>query len=492
MNKSINKSSLISFSGTKAGVLFFLMLLLPFLKWQEARGQNNALVLNGAYMIMSGGTQTTNICMVVNQANTLGIVRTSGHISSEGQYNLVKWNSGVNTGNYIVPFGVGGVATDYIPFQFNKTSSGNSNLTVSTYSTNNLNNPLPKPVTSMTQAVNSIDRFWDIRSSSTVTADINFSYRAIENTNGFCPKDTIKAQYWNNAGGPWSPLIGQGNKGVIAGIGAVGTVSNQTYFQNTETIWALTNPPLNVNAGTNSTLTCSGASFTLSGASTNAGVTYSWTGPGIVSGANTPTPVINIPGNYTLTVTDPITGCGAQSTVNVANGIAVVAGFNSSPLTGFNPLSVNFTNTSTGANAYNWFFGNGSVSTSTNASAVYPSSGTFTVQLIANSGPCSDTAYATIVVSDGLTIEIPNVFTPNEDGINDFLTIKSTGVKELNLEIFNRWGQKLYEFTGVHAAWDGISTNGNKVPSGTYFYFVKATGFDDKEITRNGPVSLFR
>ena len=112
--------------------------------------------------------------------------------------------------------------------------------------------------------------------------------------------------------------------------------------------------------------------------------------------------------------------------------------------------------------------------------------------LIASSGPCSDTAYATIVINDGLSLEIPNVFTPNGDGTNDFFSIKSTGIKEISLQIFNRWGEKLYEFTGPKAAWDGINTNGGKVTDGSYFYFVKAIGYDDKEIEKHGTVNLFR
>ena len=50
----------------------------------------------------------------------------------------------------------------------------------------------------------------------------------------------------------------------------------------------------------------------------------------------------------------------------------------------------------------------------------------------------------------------------------------------------------MYEFTGPKAAWDGISSNGAKVTDGTYFYFVKATGFDNKEFEKKGTVNLFR
>ncbi|MGZ4038695.1 MAG: T9SS type B sorting domain-containing protein, partial [Bacteroidia bacterium] len=247
-----------------------------------------------------------------------------------------------------------------------------------------------------------------------------------------------------------------------------------------------------VNAGANGALPC-GASgtFTLNGSSTTTGVTYSWTGSGIVSGAATPTPVINQPGIFTLTVSNPTTGCSASGTVAMVSS-SVLAGFTADPTTGVSPLTVNFTNTSTGALNYNWNFGNGSTSTQTNTSTTFSGSQTFTVTLIASSGLCSDTVSIDIVVNDGLTLEIPNVFTPNDDGVNDVFTITSTGVKEISLQIFNRWGQRMYEFTGAKAAWDGLNSNGQKVSDGTYFYFVKATGFDDKEVNKNGSLSLFR
>jgi gliding motility-associated-like protein len=65
-------------------------------------------------------------------------------------------------------------------------------------------------------------------------------------------------------------------------------------------------------------------------------------------------------------------------------------------------------------------------------------------------------------------------------------------VKEIALQIFNRWGEKLYEFTGAKASWDGLAPNSAKVPEGTYFFFVKATGFDGTQVEKQGTVTLFR
>jgi gliding motility-associated-like protein len=221
-------------------------------------------------------------------------------------------------------------------------------------------------------------------------------------------------------------------------------------------------------------------------------VIYSWSGAGIVSGSNTANPEINLTGSYTLTVTDPNTGCSSQDTINITSS-SVFAGFSPDQTSGTAPLTVTFANSSVGAINYNWSFGDGGVSTQTNTAYTFNTSGTFTVTLIASAGPCSDTATASIVITDGLSVHIPNVFSPNEDGVNDLFMITSTGVKEMTLEIFNRWGQLMYESkSGDKASWDGVTSNGAKAPTGTYFYFVKVIGFDDKEISKNGPLNLFR
>ncbi len=255
-----------------------------------------------------------------------------------------------------------------------------------------------------------------------------------------------------------------------------------------------TTPPQNVDAGTLVSIPCGSLTTTLNGVTSSANVSYSWSGPSvtsIVSGSNTANPIVNEVGDYTLTVTNTLTGCKSTATVNVSQG-SITASISADPTTGLSPLPVSFTCTSTGATNYSWNFGDGNVSASQNPVNTFTTSGTYTVILTASSGPCTSTASIIIVVEDGLTLVIPNVFTPNNDGSNDFFTIKSTGVKEISLQIFNRWGQKLYEFTGPKASWDGLTNQGSEVHEGTYFYFVKATGNDGKEIKKNGTLNLFR
>lgn len=252
--------------------------------------------------------------------------------------------------------------------------------------------------------------------------------------------------------------------------------------------------PQNPSAGANGAIVCGATSTTLTGSSTNTNVSYFWNGPSstsILSGSNTATPIVGETGTYTLVITDNTTGCSATSTVSIAQG-TISAAFTADTLKGIVPTTINFTDQSTGANTFNWNFGDGNTSTIQNPNNTYNSAGTYEVILIVSAGPCIDTASVIIVIEDGLTLEIPNVFTPNGDGKNDIFTIKSTGIKEISLMIFNRWGDKMYEFAGPKAAWYGLTNAGAEVPDGTYFFMVKATGFDGKTIEKQGTVNLFR
>jgi gliding motility-associated-like protein len=289
-----------------------------------------------------------------------------------------------------------------------------------------------------------------------------------------------------------APTLGVVTAGVytLEVVDAVNGCSVTTQY----TVTGSSTPPQNVDAGANAGIACGSSSLALTGTSTSTNVSYSWTGPtatSITSGSNTANPIVSEPGDYTLTVTDNATGCQSTDVVTVSQ-TNIVAGFTADPTSGLAPLTVNFTNTSTGASSFNWNFGDGNGSTAQDPSNVFVNSGAYTVVLTASSGTCVSTYTVEIIVNDGLTLEIPNVFTPNGDGTNDVFTIKSTGVKEITLEIFNRWGERLYSFSGDKAGWDGKVPSGAIATEGTYFYFVKVTGFDDKTIEKNGTMNLFR
>jgi gliding motility-associated-like protein len=243
----------------------------------------------------------------------------------------------------------------------------------------------------------------------------------------------------------------------------------------------------------NDTIPCGATTAFLTGIATTAtNPTYTWSGPSILSGGNTAAPEIGSAGSYSVVVTDA-SGCSSTSaTVNVVSN-SVVAAFTPNVTGGFAPLPVNFDNQSTGAISYTWNFGNGITGPSLgDTTHTYSVNGTYQVILTAYSNGCQDTATATIIVDANSTIIVPNIFSPNGDNINDVLAILSTGLKELNIDIFNRWGSKVYVITAPGQNWDGKLTNGEPAAEGTYFYILKAVGFDKKEYEAQGPIMLVK
>lgn len=90
------------------------------------------------------------------------------------------------------------------------------------------------------------------------------------------------------------------------------------------------------------------------------------------------------------------------------------------------------------------------------------------------------------------TLIIPNVFTPNDDGVNDVFTIQSEGIENLSCIIYNRWGVKVAELKSAGQSWDGRTTSGQETVEGFYYYIVQAKDREGKEITKTGYLHLLR
>lgn len=113
--------------------------------------------------------------------------------------------------------------------------------------------------------------------------------------------------------------------------------------------------------------------------------------------------------------------------------------------------------------------------------------------VIVSQGPCtaSDTVMVSIAPCD-VVIEIPNVFTPNGDAYNaQFKPIALSGVDNLELHIFNRWGELVYLTRALQFAWDGYTQSGEMVPDGVYFWTLTYNGAKGPG-ELNGSLSLLR
>ncbi|MDW8273399.1 MAG: gliding motility-associated C-terminal domain-containing protein, partial [Chitinophagales bacterium] len=104
---------------------------------------------------------------------------------------------------------------------------------------------------------------------------------------------------------------------------------------------------------------------------------------------------------------------------------------------------------------------------------------------------CTDTAATTIYVLTGAKIYMPNAFTPNGDGNNDILLPRSIGVKEIEWNIYNRWGEKIFETKDINVGWDG-TYKGAEQPIGVYVYTMKVGFKNNTSAEYKGSVTLIR
>jgi gliding motility-associated-like protein len=220
---------------------------------------------------------------------------------------------------------------------------------------------------------------------------------------------------------------------------------------------------------------------TVTGGTINA---WSWQFPGGTPSSSTaqnPGLISYPPGTYTvsLTITSQA-GCTKTILMPITVGSVPTAQFTYSPHLSCDGIIVNFTDASLNATSWQWNFGDGtSSSTQQNPVHTYTSIGTYNVTLIAISAPCADTIISPVVIaSANNTLKAPNVFTPNDDGMNDcFQPIFAGNVGDtlngcITMEIFDRWGIKIFESNGGNVCWDGKTKTNKKAKDGTYYYLI--------------------
>lgn len=156
-------------------------------------------------------------------------------------------------------------------------------------------------------------------------------------------------------------------------------------------------------------------------------------------------------------------------------------------------VPIHFTDLSTGdIFSWLWTFGDGNSENIQNPTHSYPNSGYHRVSLVLTSSHgCQDSIIYTLVTTEG--VKIPNVFTPNNDGVNDNFFVETYGEFDIgNMKIYNRWGELIWETTNPVEYWEGKSRDGKEYPTSTYFYIYKAKSSSGKEYESSGSVTLLR
>ena len=171
------------------------------------------------------------------------------------------------------------------------------------------------------------------------------------------------------------------------------------------------------------------------------------------------------------------------------------AAFTASPQPPVANTPIVFTNNSTGAVSYKWFFGDGdslSVNNNLSVNHIYNYTGTFTVTLIAiNIAGCSDTLQQSIDAKVTPVFDVPNAFVPNCGCVNNKVYVKGYGISNIKWNIYNRWGTLVFTTTNKTTGWDG-KYNGILQAQDVYHYILEIQLTNGANYIKEGDITLLR
>ncbi len=251
-----------------------------------------------------------------------------------------------------------------------------------------------------------------------------------------------------------------------------------------------------LNADLQSANVCIGDSVKFLNNSTPAGTTSAWSfGNGASSSAAEPTYGYSSSGTYNAVLIVQLGNCYDTITKPVEVSVTPDVDFSADMMMVVqNEEAATFTNETKNGISYVWDFGDNSGSAETSPAHLYTKTGVYTVSLVATSANgCVDSfsRLAYINVIERTSIFIPNLFTPNGDGENDFFNIIGTGIFTYDLKIFNRIGEKVYDTNSLKGGWDGY-VNGVLAPAGVYTYVAQFALPNETWTKRFGSITLLR
>ncbi len=200
-------------------------------------------------------------------------------------------------------------------------------------------------------------------------------------------------------------------------------------------------------------------------------------------------------GNYSLSVSDA-NNCSTSVSVTVSEPPVVIISVNpdTAILDMGETILLSASTNQTRVVTYNWQPGIGlSCTDCPNPLFTGNYSSVFTVTATTDFG-CSGTTVVNVTVVPSYDIFIPNAFTPNGDGVNDVWQLfgKLLGIKQLEVAVFNRWGEKVFESRDINFAWDG-SYKGILQNPGVYVYTAKLVWLNNHSDNKyHGSVTLIK
>lgn len=219
--------------------------------------------------------------------------------------------------------------------------------------------------------------------------------------------------------------------------------------------------------------------------------TYIWT-----NGQTTNSISNLISGSYCVTVNDG--NCSTSDCATVVNIPGPNAEFTVSPtIMSIEQANCAITDQSTGASTWSWNFGDGSTGSIQNPTHTYETTGNYLISLtVTDANGCKDSITQTVIVKGVYLFYIPNSFTPNGDGINDFFipTGLNVDMGSFEMYIYDRWGKLMYSTKNISKPWNGTLNNLGKVDQvvlGVYVYKILTKDIvDGKKHEYNGKITI--
>lgn len=277
----------------------------------------------------------------------------------------------------------------------------------------------------------------------------------------------VTGNQWSINGATIAGSVGNAHSTSIGGLFTV-TYTNDLGCSSTslgQLITVKPNSPLIITASSD-TIICGNNPQPVQLTASPGFITYVWS-----TNAVTDTITISTEGVYSVTGTNQY-GCETTSSITFITAPNFALDLNSPvyfddynvTINGGTDGSINLTVNPIATYTYLWSNGQ------TTEDLLNIAGGTYTVT-VTNEFGCSEEG--SIFVKEPEAIKLPNTFSPNGDGYNDFYVIKGIqGYPNSQLDIFNRWGNLVYSKKGYTNDWNGVSNNGNELPDGTYFIVV--------------------
>jgi gliding motility-associated-like protein len=251
-------------------------------------------------------------------------------------------------------------------------------------------------------------------------------------------------------------------------------------------------PPTAVAIPTGPTNFCSGESVTLV-ANPDSTITYQWQMNGSdINGATSSTYTTSLPGDYSLVTSND---CGSDTSaliiVNIYLSPAVDAGDSVHIIAGESTTLSALATDGTGPYTYTWYPALSLDNPTSSDPLASPFETTTYTVIVTDANGCTSADTVTVYVDYEIDIYLPTGFSPNGDDENDILFVRGHGIKYLELIIYDRWGEKVFETTSQDNGWDG-TYKGKPLDPAVFVYYLNVLFYNNEVYTKQGNITLVK